>query len=93
MPRIFLTESQRLEQRYVDLRKCIADRAAQVRNREKLSQEQLARRVGMSRSTMSRLLSGEVVLLDTTTWLRLIDVLGLKLVDRSQDAIQKEAER
>lgn len=93
MPRILLTEEQRNDQRYAKLRRCIADRLATVKSRERLSQEQLAKRVGMSRSTMSRMLAGEVVLIDTTTWLRVLDVAGLALADRHKDAIKEEAER
>lgn len=79
MPKVFLTEQQREEERYKRLRIAIGERIVRVKHREKLTLTQMSRRLGMAHDTVSKLMDGEDVKVSTTTWLRILDAAGISL--------------
>lgn len=93
MPKVFLTESQRIEQRYADLRDCLGGRLAASMKVNRMKVMETAAALGMSHSTLAKIMRGEDVRLDTTTWLKILDVAGLKLADRRVDVIRREEEK
>lgn len=79
MPKVFLTEQQREEERYNRLRIAIGERIVRAKHREKLTLTQMSRRLGMAHDTVSKLMDGEDVKVSTTTWLRILDAAGISL--------------
>lgn len=88
MPSVFLTEAQRTDERYRKLRHSIGDRVALARHREKLKLMDMAQRIGMGHTTLSKLMDGEDVLLSTTRFLQILDLAGLKIVEKRKDALE-----
>ena len=93
MPEVFLTKEQREEKRLSDLLKCVGKRVGSAISDNKLTIAGVASGLGLGHTTLSKIIDGEVVRLNTDTWLKLLDLAGLKMVDRKKDAIQKEAEQ
>lgn len=93
MGKIFLTQAQKLENRYAELRKCIGKRVEWAMDDRRLTQKALAEEMGHGHTTIKKICEGTDVMMTTTEFLRFLDVAGLKLVDIRKDAIQKEAER
>lgn len=91
MGKIFLTQAQKLEHRYAELRKCIGQRVEMAMCSRDITQKTMAEEMHMSHTTIRKITDGEEVKISTTDFLRFLDMAGLKLVDRSKDAIQKEA--
>lgn len=93
MGKILLTQAQKLEHRYAQLLKCIGQRVEMTMCSRGITQKDMAEEMHMSHSTIRKITDGEEVRISTTDFLKFLDMAGLKLVDRSKDAIQKEAER
>lgn len=90
MPKVLLTESQRMERRYADLRDCLGGRLAASMKVNRMKVMETAGALQIGHSTLTKIMRGEEVRLDTTTWLKILDVAGLKLTDRKTDAIREE---
>lgn len=88
MPTVFLTEEQRTAKRYAMLRRDIGDRVALVRHREKIKLVPMAKGLGMGHTTLSKLMDGEDVLLTTTKFLQILDMAGLKIVEKRRDGLE-----
>lgn len=84
MPKVLLTQEQRLEDRNRKMRLQIADGLCVTKHRGKLNMDELGGKVGVNRNTMSKILSGEDVTLKYSMFVRLLDLAGMTL---------KEAER
>jgi predicted transcriptional regulator len=93
MAQVFLTEDQRMKQRYADLRDCLGARLAASMKVNRMKVMETAGALQIGHSTLTKIMRGEEVRLDTTTWLKILDVAGLKLTDRKKDAIRGEAEK
>ena len=93
MPKVLLTEEQRIEARYERIRECIGDRIDSSMHKRRLSQDGTAEALGTNRSTVKKILDGVDVHMSTTKFLQILDFAGLKLVDREEDQITKEGRR
>lgn len=82
MPKVFLTQEQRLEERNRKMRMAIADGLCIAKQRGRLSMTDLGAQVGVSRNTMAKILAGEDAVLPVSSVLRLIDFAGLKLKEK-----------
>lgn len=87
MPKVLLTQEQRMTERYRRLRVCIGDRVASAKRREDLTLMDLANGLSMGHTTVAKLMDGADVSLSTTKFLQVLDLAGLMLVDRRQDEI------
>lgn len=88
MPSVYLTEAQRTDERYRKLRHSIGDRVALCKHRERLKLVSMAKSLGMGHATLSKLMDGEDVLLSTTRFLQILDLAGLKIVEKRKDALE-----
>lgn len=79
MPKVLLTYEQRMEDRNIRLRMKIADGLCATKNRGKMNMDELGAKAGVSRNTMSKILSGEDVTLTYSTFVRMLDLAGLVL--------------
>lgn len=90
MPKVFLTDAQKLDYRYERLRKCIGKRVEWAMSDRRLTQQALANEMHMGHETIRKITDGEEVRLNITDFLKFLDLAGLKLVDRTKDEIAKE---
>lgn len=93
MGRGFMTQAQKLEQRYADLRKCIGKRVEIAMCSSGITQKTMAEEMCMSHTTIRKITDGEEVKISTTDFLKFLDLAGLKLVDTRKDIIQRGAEQ
>lgn len=78
MPRVKpLTERQRIAQRNQRYREAVRDGMAAVKNRESLSNKELAARFGTSHVTIAKILRAEEIMVSMDTLLVLLDAAGL----------------
>lgn len=87
MPKVFLTEQQRLDARYDRIRKCIGDRVVLSMHRQYTTQQSLCKKLEMGHATVRKLIDGEDVTMTTTKFLQILDFAGLVLVDRMKDEL------
>ena len=88
MPKVYLSEQQRIEARYERIRKCIADRVVVYMHRNHHTRGSLASSLSMGHTTFEKLLSGEDVLMTTTRFIHLLDMAGLKIVPKQKDELE-----
>ena len=93
MSKVLLTEQQRRDDRYRNLRRCIGDRLARTMHRHNLKVMATSAELEMGHVTFAKIMDGEDVKLSTTKWLQILDLAGLKLVDRQEDEITKEGRK
>lgn len=67
MPKVYLTEAARKEAAVEKRNKIMADHLRSYRARERISQDVLARRIGVSRGVISRLENGKLGLVESET--------------------------
>lgn len=88
MPKVCLTQEQREQAANERRRQLIADGMAAYKNRNRLSDEALGRRLGLGRNTVARILNGEEVKLETDKHFKVLAVSGYqmrKLHDEQMD--------
>jgi hypothetical protein len=88
-----MTQAQKMEQRYADLRKCIGKRVQDSMDNAYLTQEKMAKAFSMGHTTIRKITDGEEVKISTTDFLKVLDFAGLKLVDTRKDIIQRGEEQ
>lgn len=83
MPRVFLNDEQKKKAKEQDaiksMRNSISDCMATKMNRERLNRESLGKIVGISRQSVSDILSGNDVRLNISTMLKLFYFLGMEV--------------
>lgn len=83
MPRVCLNDEQRKKAKEQDaikaMRNSISDCMATKMNRERLNRESLGKIVGISRQSVSDILSGNDVRLNISTMLKLFYFLGMEV--------------
>ena len=79
MPKVLLTHEQKLEDRNKKLRVSIADGLCVTKRRTGMNMEEMGAKVGVSRNTMSKILSGDDVTLTMSSLIRVLDMAGLTL--------------
>lgn len=84
MPKVLLTHEQKLEDRNIKLRNAIADNLAITKRRTGMNMESMGAKIGISRSTMSRLMAGDDVTMSMSSLIRLLDLAGLTLKRRTE---------
>lgn len=67
MPKVYLTEAARQEAAAKKRNKLMADHLRAYRARERISQDVLAQRIGVSRGVISRLENGKLGLVESET--------------------------
>lgn len=82
MERVFVTEAQRVIERYEKLREYIGNRVEGNMRLNRLKIMETARGLGIGHETLTKIMGGEDVKLSTTTWLKILDLAGLKLDER-----------
>ena len=90
MPRVFLTEQQKLDARYERIRKCIGDRVVLSMHRNYTTQDILCKKLEMGHCTVRKLIDGGDVMMTTTKFLQILDFAGLALVDRRKDELEEK---
>lgn len=88
MPKVYLTEQQRIDARYEQIRKRIGDRIVISMHRNHHTQSNVYNHLAMGHSTFRKLLDGEDVTMTTTRFLQILDLAGLVLVDRKKDEME-----
>ena len=91
MPKVYLTEQQRLDARYEQIKKRIGDRLVLAMHRNRLTQTNVCNQLSMGHNTLSKLLDGEDVTMTTTRFLQILDMAGVALTDKKND--QQEVSR
>ena len=86
MPKVLLTAERRMEARHQKLRNMIADGLAKAKNREKMSNEIMAKKLGIGREAAGKLLgSEEVKVSSSTAWFRIMDMAGVVMKERREE--------
>lgn len=85
MPKVLLTAEQRMEARHQKLRNMIADGLAKAKNREKMSNEIMAKKLGIGREAAGKLLGSEEVKVSSTAWFRIMDMAGVVMKERREE--------
>lgn len=85
MPKVYLTDEQRLEARYEQIRKRIGDRVALSMHRHHYTQSSVYKHLDMGHSTLTKLLEGEDVTMPITKFLKILDLADIALVDKKKD--------
>lgn len=88
MPKVYLTEQQRIDARYEQIRKRIGDRIVIAMHRNHHTQSNVYNHLAMGHSTFRKLLDGEDVTMTTTRFLQILDLAGLTLVDRKKGEME-----
>lgn len=84
MPKVFLTEQQRLESRNKKVRDTIADGLIMVKGRNRMSMDEMARKTGIGRNAISKLLVGEDVVIKLSNLIMVFDMAGLEIRPRTE---------
>lgn len=85
MPRVCLTMEQKMEARNLKLRRKMADGLAKAKNRGHMSMDDIAKKVGIGREAVSKVLGCEDVKLSYSAFLRLLDLAGLMLKEGGEE--------
>jgi transcriptional regulator with XRE-family HTH domain len=87
MAKVFLTNEQKLEARNAEMRHRIADGLCVTKNRTKMSMEEIAKKAGVGRMTVSHLLCGDDVEIKLSSLIRLLDLAGLVIRQRTEEKL------
>jgi hypothetical protein len=87
MPKVFLTNEQKLEARNAEMRHRIAYGLCVTKNRTKMSMEEIAEQAGVGRMTVSHLLCGDDVEIKLSSLIRLLDLAGLVIRPRTEEKL------
>lgn len=90
MPKIFLTQKQREDERDRRILKAIGERLLCAIHREGASFKDYSERMGMSHATLAKILRGEPVKISTKKWLEILAFAGIKLV-AAPDELEKNS--
>lgn len=91
MPKTFLTEEQRREDRYRKLRLKIGDGLNNFKNRNRvtkrsgLTNEEIAKNLGMGNGTIGRIIAGEDVQIHMNKFFRVLDLAGMEIRARKEE--------
>lgn len=87
MPKVLLTQEQKLEDRNRKMRVAVADGLCVTKRRTGMNMEEMGAKVGVSRNTMSKILSGDDVILSMSCLIRVLDMAGLTLKRKADDVL------
>lgn len=87
MPKVLLTHEQKLEDRNKRMRIAVADGLCITKRRTKMNLTEMGAKTGVSRNTMAKILSGDDVTLTMSSLMRVIDMAGLTLKKKVEDAL------
>lgn len=87
MPKVLLTEEQRLADRLKRSRNALADGLSATKNRSRMTTVEIGKKTGIGRNTVSKILAGESVLVSTDSLLLLLDMAGLTLKKKVDDGL------
>lgn len=87
MPKVLLTHEQKIAERNQKVRNVIADNLSVVKNRTRMSFEEMGHKAGLGRVTISKILAGEDVTIPLSSVVMLLDLAGLTLKKRVEDNI------
>lgn len=79
MPKVYLTEAQKQASRDQTTYQKIVDGIVAYQNRKQLTKEQLAAELGISRSSIPKLLHAEELHMDAKTVLKAIRLAGMEV--------------
>jgi len=85
MPKVLLTHEQKIAERNQKVRNVIADNLSVVKNRTRMSFEEMGHKAGLGRVTISKILAGEDVTIPLSSVVMLLDLAGLTLKKRVDD--------
>ena len=88
MPKVYLTDQQRIDARYEQIRKRIGDRIVLTMHRNHHTRGSLANSLSMGHSTFAKILEGEDATMTTTRFLQILDLAGIALVDKKRDELE-----
>lgn len=89
MPKVLLTHEQKLADRNRKIRSFIADNLSAVKNRTRMSFEEMGHKAGLGRVTISKILAGEDATIPLSSVIMLLDMAGLTIKKRVDDATQE----
>ena len=82
MPKVYLTEAQRKEAAIQATYQRIVDGVAAYQNRKRMTNEQLAAELGISRNSIPKLLHADDLQMDIKTALKVIRLAGMEVKRR-----------
>jgi transcriptional regulator with XRE-family HTH domain len=89
MPRVKpLTQKQSKEAALAASYSQVSDGLALVKNRERITMDQMGERLGMTRQKVAKLLRRESVSVDFETALNIIDLAGYRLKPKEKEELQ-----
>lgn len=90
MPKICLTQKQREDERDRRILKAVGEHLLCAIHREGLTFKDYSERMGMSHSTVAKIVRGEPVNVSTKKWLEILAFAGIKLV-AAPDELEKNS--
>lgn len=87
MPKVLLTHEQRLDDRNKRMRNAIADGLCITKRKTGMNLTEMGEKTGVSRNSMSKILSGEDVILPISSLMRILDLAGLTLKKKVEDVL------